>query len=401
MARYLRSTSGGRIFYFYFLLVLGLVSPAEAQSSGDPFFDLMLKQAIGAPTIGDLVAKAADDAIHGAVIKSTLTAEIGAARERFWRNYPNGPDLTAAKQDFDRLLFSKDEAYLMLFLPQGRPDPTISALQAITGGEIDGGIPQGAQPAYRAWVEDIRTRLGARPGEQLPLAAYVRLKDAVNASGPVYRDYLLRREQEEFRLRGMVPPSADPIVWKTITLFVETRPWEAKGGDYANLSHSASLGVDPYKQAQKLYVEIEDILGADHVREVARRVFGLSAKGKVPAPADYGGYTEPDLLQALGDHLGSGDAKRFLIGQLRKSVSVERQWDWRSAESYYKVLVKQGGEDTVLRIAEQMRIAPKTTQVQTIIADGIIYNLLAEPIPFGCRIPRVRYCMEEVLKRGN
>jgi hypothetical protein len=347
---------------------------------------------------GEIVEGFFQNAAQGTVDKLLMTVEIESARQDFWRNYPNGPDFTRARREFDRLLFSKDQIYLLLLLSVGIPERAMAAAWAIAGGEIDGGIAEGAQPAYRMWVEDIRARLGARPGERLAPAAYLNLRAAVNQSTPALRRYLIRRDLEEFRVRGQVPPGWDSTFWKTLTLLVATRPWESKlPGD--RVPYGGFRGADQYDDAHTHYSEIEAVLGAGHVRAVSTRIMSAADKGRVPAPDDYGSYTEPNLYQAFVEHLGSGDARRFLIGQIRKSFSPDTQYNWLQAQKFYDDMVRESGEAAVLEIAERLRKAPKTTERQSIMPDTTLYNLLASPSSIGCSNPRVRYCMDELLRR--
>jgi hypothetical protein len=78
------------------------------------------------------------------------------------------------------------------------------------------------------------------------------------------------------------------------------------------------LTADPYDKAQDIYERTIELMGESHVRNVAENV--LAAHGDIPVPPEVGDWQDTDKLHAPFQHLGSGDAKRFLLGQLAKPV---------------------------------------------------------------------------------
>lgn len=394
-------TRATTVVFAIVIAVAACSGTVHAQPKYDPFFDLALRQATGVPSLGDQVATLAQQAAQVIVMKAEFDAQLEAARARFWRSYPGGPDLVSAGSELALLLTRKDQTYLIQFLPYGRPAKTDIAVELLTGGAIDGGILPGAQPAFRKWVEDIRSQLGVKPGQIIPLAAAVQVRDAVNRTNSSYRDYVSRRDMEEFRRAGRTPPGIDPIKWNWLKLLVGTRPWESRCRTCGPLSSSDVVGVDPYDKAEAFRAELEEVLGVDHVGETAARVFDAAERGPVNAPTEYGSYVEPNLYQALSDHLGAGDARRFLIGQIRKSLGPYLHHDWRQARSFYEGFVKQSDEPTVLEIGDELRRATKATERTTTPNDDGVYTILRQPSAVGCANIRVRHCLEERLRKNR
>ena len=99
---------------------------------------------------------------------------IPKLRADFWESYPNQPSAEfhqQVREEFAQALFCKDIYYLHFHViartiaenPNrltGKDDDLPSQVVALMGGEIDGGIPVSAQPAFFAWVNAVRDALG-------------------------------------------------------------------------------------------------------------------------------------------------------------------------------------------------------------------------------------------------
>src|ERR1035437_11097604 len=70
-------------------------------------------------TIGDQLSKAMDASREFKKDVAILNGDIGDARSRYWKLFPNGPGITAAETPFLIQLQNKDLYYLMFSLLQG------------------------------------------------------------------------------------------------------------------------------------------------------------------------------------------------------------------------------------------------------------------------------------------
>src|SRR5215475_1173429 len=95
------------------LLSLPMAKSCLAQCEPDPFKWSMLPHC---PTIADRLGQAAQAAVdfNANVIK--LNAEIGEARDKYWKRYPDKPGYAQAEAAFYDELLQKDLYYLMLTL---------------------------------------------------------------------------------------------------------------------------------------------------------------------------------------------------------------------------------------------------------------------------------------------
>ncbi len=154
--------------------------------------------------MGKGLAGAIDAAEKSAIAKQNLSQSIAEARARFWANYPDGRDNEEANSAFAKLLFGKDLAYLIYYLPEGPYSPRARLIKNLTGGDIDGGIDPVVEEKYFFWVEGIREALGARnhwgKKTDLLVASADDLLKAFSRSTVQarYDEYKLARDRREF-----------------------------------------------------------------------------------------------------------------------------------------------------------------------------------------------------------
>src|ERR1035437_2938051 len=70
-------------------------------------------------TIGDQWSKAMDASREFKKDVAILNRDIGDARSRYWKLFPNGPGITAAETAFLIQMQDNDRYYLMFALPDG------------------------------------------------------------------------------------------------------------------------------------------------------------------------------------------------------------------------------------------------------------------------------------------
>lgn len=129
--------------------------------------------------------------------KEDFNATIRQARFAFFDAMQQPDKRAAAEKRFAEALFSKDLSYLLAKVPGGA-NSSLDLLHSKLGGEIDGGIPEPARPAFDAWVEAVRTKLGARRPDQLVLFDETTLLRAIDAGSDHYAAYRKHRDQFEF-----------------------------------------------------------------------------------------------------------------------------------------------------------------------------------------------------------
>ncbi|MCB2052423.1 MAG: hypothetical protein KDE63_13445, partial [Novosphingobium sp.] len=116
-----------------------------------------------AESFGESLADTLASAQDAARSKGRMQAEISQARRAFQAAKPNTPAYRQSGQKFAELLFGKDLYYLGLFVAEGVNDKSakrVTAIEAITGGPLDGGIDPSAGYAFLQWVDGVRASLG-------------------------------------------------------------------------------------------------------------------------------------------------------------------------------------------------------------------------------------------------
>lgn len=195
------------------------VVTTEAQWSKDPVTNLMMQRNLGIPTIGDHIGSALQSAGEFAALKVQLSAQIGAAREKFWRLYPDKPGFAEARSEFARLLRDKDDYYLLVRIARPLNHPVFVSW---TGGEVDGGIRPLVNPAFEVWEDSMRAGFGTDLLRLLQIATSPDMAKSIRAEAePLYERYVARRNLEEFREAGKVPPELPESTWKLALLAID------------------------------------------------------------------------------------------------------------------------------------------------------------------------------------
>src|SRR5690349_16591799 len=121
------------------------------------------------PSILGQLSKAMDAMQDFQRASAEATAKIAAARQAYWKVFPDGPGAREAEFNFLKRLQEKDFVYLTYALPLGVSDPTV---QAANIGmldldnlkkfprNVDGGIRPYAFPLFVEWVNALRRAQG-------------------------------------------------------------------------------------------------------------------------------------------------------------------------------------------------------------------------------------------------
>lgn len=152
-------------------------------------------------TLGEIVARdaAAFFEAQGNLARTVaqMNSDFAAAREEIAAARPGSAARAQAEEKLQRLEFSKNLGLLSLYLAEGVTENSRKALllpEMLGGAKVDGGIPDGALPAFETWVRSVRASLGARDGEFLLLLdspdQRARVLKALGGSQDAYADYL-------------------------------------------------------------------------------------------------------------------------------------------------------------------------------------------------------------------
>lgn len=180
------------------LLVLGTSSPLLAQQTWT-----------GPMTIGEMRREQAVNAImavrEAVQSKTQFNRDIAAARQAFFDTATKPAARVSVEKRFGDMLKAKDFYYAQQMVTEGTSEYSqkrVAGMDAITGGAVDGGIPDAARAAFHEWVDALRTSLGARDRKQmLVVGDAVQVKKAVADNMGLYEAYARLRDKHEFDVR--------------------------------------------------------------------------------------------------------------------------------------------------------------------------------------------------------
>jgi hypothetical protein len=246
------------------LAVLLLAAPGLARP-------LTPSQIWGARIVGEQVGRDLASAVRSAAeasrAKADLAAAIGDARRQYFSSEAGSDQAAAAASQLSQLLLEKDLYYLMLAMTDfertgGRP----AALDAITGGALDGGIQDPAKGLFRIWAEAFRDELFATSG-RFPNPS--QLAEAWVVTRPQYEIYELMRNFGEFNRAGQLDrftPTA-----RDYALFMIHR-----GTSMDPMTYTASQ--EAYQATAAAVREPRLLAVADRLRKAPHTKFGTIAK---------------------------------------------------------------------------------------------------------------------------
>ncbi|HEX2862470.1 MAG TPA: hypothetical protein VHN79_12565 [Lacunisphaera sp.] len=385
-------------------LTWGAALTGHAQFSRDPVLNLHLRAQAGITSIADNAMGALTSAAQYAQSRQAMTEAFEAARRDYWAKYPDQPGFAEAEREFARQLERRELYYLWQTLATGRPMTQVSALNVLTGGSRGYEIPFAAQNLFfNGWVPELRRQLGATGQQMLNFNAMTAedLRRAMEAAQPAYQEYVIKRDLEEFRRAGRMPPGVDASYWHFVSGLVdlldeESMPFEPRLDnlpEYRGWSGNDRVIKPAYEFADRLYRDTEQAFGRERLQAASAEI--AAVKGPVPCPPELGRWTDSNRFVALMNRLGSGSARFFLLGQLRgggRSI-----YEWTETEKVYAVRVKQaGGEAALLAAAERLRLAPKEPGKER---DN--YALVANPGEFGSEAKAVDGCLRDLLGVGE
>lgn len=166
-------------------------------------------QEIKQVTIGELmvhnavaVVQAAQQAVGA---KAEFNAEMDAARAQFFTTLDSPAKHKAAEVRLAGMLHDKDIFYMGYCVVGGVDDAMarlggIAILTGQQGRMIGDGIPKPAMPAFRRWINAVRTSLGARTDSELLVYGEAQLGAALEKNVATYAAYKSVRDAAEYHI---------------------------------------------------------------------------------------------------------------------------------------------------------------------------------------------------------
>ncbi|MDF1743050.1 MAG: hypothetical protein P1V19_05105, partial [Gimesia sp.] len=277
--------------------------------------------------------------------KMKFDAELKRVRAQYWRAYPNGAGIKDLQQQYERLLFDKDLSFFLTDLIEG-PDGSISGLVKIAGVQAESGIAPIARNAFRRWVIAVREKMGAtfhggrgadgrfRRGQLVNLSLPQFLK-AIKETADLADQYKLLRDWQEFYNAGhekdFYPTPASYVVF---VLQTNDEP----------ISHEQA--VSKYHQLARILEKSTLDKAADQQRLLPKTNDGFlkGSKGKMKL-----------MYELMKQVSQEGDAG-FLLTHFQMLARTEDRW--AEAFSDYQEMVEVIGAETALKAARQARETP-------------------------------------------
>jgi hypothetical protein len=346
----------------------------------DPFDDWAVDAM--ATSLGSAISRAASSASRYASLTQDLNRDILVARRNFWEQYPNGPNLSAARKKFAELLMTKDMLIMTYTVMSGssmrggRGQMNGIDLLAKIGGPIDGGIPPLAQRHFATWTDNIRTFM-RRGGTQLTSLFQIpeRFAAAAVDAGQAYQAYRIARDWAEFTAAGKTPPGVDgPASYVRMVFFL--RLTETLFAGDVPPPPDRDLTAEAREQVRQAYEAFSKAFGEGSVREAAQRVMTAprNSNGDIANTEAFGlipirpGMPEdaliPDTLfpaltrseyRVLIESLALRDPDTYVFGMIADEASGRDLLPWRQTALIKERYDAAYGQQAVRAASEAVR----------------------------------------------
>jgi hypothetical protein len=357
--------------------------PCNAQCEPDPFKWSMLPHC---PTIADQLAKAVEAAQNFNANVAQLNSEIGEARDKYWKRYPDKPGYEAAELLFYKKLMEKDLYYLMLTLPTGMND-RVTKMPNIMGmlngsvkpedigkfpTNVDGGIRPYAFPLFANWVNALRRAEGREEtkGDEGTFATPFIIASAYQDRSNWRKAYEDARNWAEFLSSGIdITKHVTPKAYLLHQMEADVSLVNAKSKP-AEIPEPVGAAKELYEQFVKMFGEKEVLASASKVLYAPKNSMG----GLTPrAEVSVGSYTRapsPAPMLLFFTMVTNATPKNYAIALCMDQfnypgidvmVNFETRETWGKAYTCYEQLVVKYGEASVLSAAGKLRGAEKNS----------------------------------------
>lgn len=364
-------------------LFLSLAGAPECfgQCNPDPFKPNLLPPC---PTIMDRLSQAADAARSFNNQVAQLNSEIGDARVKYWKRYPDKPGYEEAELAFYKELWNKDMYYLMFALPAGMND-RVTRMPNVIGllnGSVspedmskfptnaDGGIRPYAFPLFANWVNALRRAEGREEtkGDEGNFATPFIIATAVRDRSNWRKAYEDARNWAEFVSSGLdVSKYVTPKAYLLHQMEADVSLVNAKAKP-ADLPDPMVATRQLYDQFVKMFGEKEVIAASAEVLHASKNSMGgLSPRVEVSI-GSYMPRASPNPMLMFFSRLTNSSAKSYAISLcmdqfngpgIEIAVNLNTRGVWEKTYSCYEQLVAKYGEANVLAAAGKLQGAEK------------------------------------------
>lgn len=302
------------------------------------------------------LARAGLDQTLGAIragreIRRDIDARMAAARNRFWREYPNGKELNAAQAEFERLLFEKDLAFMGLYMVEGSRGKMANFWE-MTTGKWDNGIQPFAWREFDRWVNAVREELGAKAhrGDEPDIVMFwkiAELPQAIMKTRHLFDAYALKRDWAEFEAAGyeshFYPTPRDYVMFLIRT-----------GED-----------APSYGEAERIYAQMAEAIGEEPLLSAAARLRNApkNKKGGVENYealfTNFAAGRSASQRAVFTKLIGQHDLVGYALYLDMDRTSRRKWWEWSDARRNLDLWFAAYGRQPVLAAVERIRKAPK------------------------------------------
>jgi hypothetical protein len=363
---------------FFLAAVFAVSHPAFCQCTNNP-----LKQWLypPCPNLMDTLSKAIDAAQQYAKIVVKFNAEVGSARQRYWKAFANGsgPELDAAELAFLKDLNEKDLIYLQTGLVQGMGGDVAKIVGGIaifsgtadasTWGkfpsDIDGGNRPYAFPLFANWVDAIRRREGREHDNEF--ASWTAIAEAYVDKSNWKRAYEDARNWSEFLSSGLdISKYVTPKEYLVRQIEAEVA-LTAQRSKPVNPPDPLASALDFYSLFVKMFGEKEVLAAAvDTLRAPKNSIGGLRTRIDVEVGTYFGQSPNPYMLFIT--RLTHGSPRAYAISLAldqyglmgnEAAYTLYSKDKWEHAFDIYNQLGAKYGAANVTAAAARLLPVPK------------------------------------------
>ena len=365
-----------------FLLFSFVATVCIAQCNPHPLHPNMLPPC---PTIADKLSQA-----HGAAVDfqnkvGEMKKEVGDARTRYWKLFPNGPGIDAAEAAYMNELNQKDMYYLMFALPDGMTGRTAMMANAIQvtadplgvdpntprdlkkfPNNVDGGIRPFAFPLFAGWVTALRRAEGREKDDMMATPTII--ATAIQDKSNFRKAYEQARDWAEFESSGLdISKYVTPQAY-ILNQMESDVSWILERSEPADIPDPGTATRGLYNQFVKTFGEKEVIAAASAVLHTPKNSMGGLAKRADVTVGTYLGMPSPDPFMLFLTELTNSSARTYAVALCmdrnnllsgEATATFNKKEHWENALSMYEKVVAKYGEANVLAAAARIKDAPK------------------------------------------
>ncbi len=326
-------------------------------------------------TIWDQLSKAIDASREFKKDVAIMNRDIGDARSRYWKLFPNGPGITAAETAFLIQLQGKDGYYLLFALQEGVTGrtamlPNVIGMEATTTSQdltkfptnVDGGIRPLAYPLFVAWVDALRRSEG-RDKDGL-IASPLLIAKAVQDKSNWRRAYEDARNWAEFLSSGLdISKYVTPQVYlvNQMESVVSLSLARSKPEDLPD-PKAASLGL--HNVFVKSFGEREVLAAATALLHTPKDSMGGLAKGAKVAIGTYQSASSGNPLLLFLTQVTNSSPRAYATALCLDLggdaiAAFSNKDEWATAAAGYGQLVAKYGEPAGLAAAGRLKDVAK------------------------------------------